>query len=169
MTKTLTSTTDLEHMMDDYITETNDDLDYKISFTKIDFPIENKVNAYIVNLYAYENINKEIGHWILLLTKNRNALIYTCFGLFSSNLLESLREMGYDNVVFDLTSDQPINSKSCGYYCLRYIIEKLWHNMDNYLWFRLNNSNFELISKHIDDKNKPKLKKNNEFYQKTLL
>ena len=135
MSKTLTSTNDLEHMMNDYIKETKNNLNYDISFVKINFPIENKVNAYIVNLYAYEEIDKEIGHWVVVLTKNTNALIYTCFGLYSIGLLSSLGEMGYKNVVFDLSADQPINSKSCGYFCLRYIIERQWKQMDNFLWF----------------------------------
>lgn len=185
MTKTLTSTNDLEQMMDDYIKETKTKLNYDISFVKIDFPIENKVNAYIVNLYAYEEIPKEIGHWVVVLTKNTNALIYTCFGLYSLGLLKSLGEMGYKNVVFDLSADQPINSRSCGYYCLRYIIERQWKQMDNYLWFvRIEDpqlrmaddkdkewdmyDRFNLVSKNIDQKNKPKLKKNNDIYQRTL-
>lgn len=177
MPKTLTSTSDLENMMNDYIKETKTDLDYDISFVKIDFPIENKVNAYIVNLYAYENIDKEIGHWIVVLTKGTNALIYTCFGLYSLGLLSSLGEMGYKNVVFDLSADQPTNSKSCGYYCLRYIIERQYKNMDNWLWFVYNNKEelwdmydkFNLFDKNIDEKNKAKLKKNNELFQKTLI
>lgn len=180
MTKTLTSTNDLEEMMNDYIKQTKDNLNYDISFVKIDFPIENKVNAYIVNLYAYEEIPKEIGHWIVVLTKNTNALIYTCFGLYSLGLLQSLGEMGYKNVVFDLSADQPTNSKSCGFYCLRYIIERQWKHMDNYLWFVANNRNeddsfawnmfdkFNLASKNVDEKNKPKLRKNNDIYQRTL-
>ena len=176
MTKTLTSTNDLEQMMDDYIKETKTNLNYDISFVKIDFPIENKVNAYIVNLYAYEEIPKEIGHWVVVLTKNTNALIYTCFGLYSLGLLKSLGEMGYKNVVFDLSADQPTNSKSCGFYCLRYIIERQWKQMDNYLWFVADNKDkewdmydrFNLVSKNIDQKNKPKLKKNNDIYQRTL-
>lgn len=176
MTKTLTSTTDLENMMNDYIKETKTNLNYDISFIKIDFPIENKVNAYIVNLYAYENIPKEIGHWVVVLTKNTNALIYTCFGLYSLGLLKSLGEMGYKNVVFDLSADQPTNSKSCGFYCLRYIIDRQWKLMDNYLWFVANDKDkqwdmydrFNLVSKNIDEKNKPKLRKNNDIYQRTL-
>lgn len=184
MTKTLTSTNDLESMMDDYIKETKTNLNYQISFTKIDFPIETKVNSYIVNLYAYEDIPKEIGHWVVVLTKNTNALIYTCFGLYSLGLLQSLGEMGYKNVVFDLSADQPTNSKSCGFYCLRYIIERQWKQMDNYLWFVADNRDqswdmygeasanaydrFNLVSKNIDEKNKPKLQKNNDIYQRTL-
>lgn len=176
MPKTLTSTKDLEQMMNDYIKETKNNLNYDISFVKIDFPIENKVNAYIVNLYAYENIDKEIGHWCLILTKNTNALIYTCFGLYSIGLLSALGEMGYKNVVFDLSADQPTNSKSCGYFCLRYLIERQWKEMDNFLWFVWNDhattwdayDKFNLVSKNIDEKNKSKLKKNNELYQKTL-
>ena len=181
MTKTLTSTNDLEQMMNDYIKETKTKLNYDISFVKIDFPIENKVNAYIVNLYAYEEIPKEIGHWVVVLTKNTNALIYTCFGLYSLGLLKSLGEMGYKNVVFDLSADQPTNSKSCGFYCLRYIIERQWKQMDNYLWFVADDKDkeddaiawnmydrFNLVSKNIDQKNKPKLKRNNDIYQRTL-
>lgn len=169
MTKTLTSTNDLENMINDYIKETKNNLNYNISFVKINFPIENKVNAYIVNLYAYEKIPKEIGHWVVVLTKNTNALIYTCFGLYSLGLLKFLGENGYKNVVFDLSADQPLNSKSCGYFCLRYIIDKQWKLMDNYLWFEINNKNkFNLISKNIDEKNKPKLRKNNDIYQRSL-
>jgi hypothetical protein len=178
MSKTLTSTNDLEHMMNDYIKETKNNLNYDISFVKINFPIEDKVNAYIVNLYAYEEIDKEIGHWIVVLTKNTNALIYTCFGLYSIGLLSSLGEMGYKNVVFDLSADQPTNSKSCGYFCLRYIIERQWKHMDNFLWFVRDEHDkendwdvfdrFNLVSKNIDEKNKSKLKKNNELFQKTL-
>lgn len=193
MTKTLTSTNDLETMLDDYVKETKTKLNYQISFTKIDFPIENKVNAYIVNLYAYEEIPKEIGHWVVVLTKNTNALIYTCFGLYSLGLLQSLGNMGYKNVVFDLTADQPTNSKSCGFYCLRYLIERQWNQMDNYLWFiRIEDpqvrvadnrdeswnmygeasayayDKFNLLQKNIDEKNKSKLRKNNDIYQRTL-
>lgn len=173
---TLTSTNDLDKMMNDYIEETNNNLNYEISFVKIDFPIEDKVNAYIVNLYAYEEIDKEIGHWIVVLTKGRNALVYTCFGLYSLGLLKSLGEMGYDNIVFDLSADQPTNSKSCGFYCLRYIIDRQWRKMTDYLWFVSNEEEklwdmydkFNLVSKKIDEKNKAKLNRNNEIYQKTL-
>lgn len=185
---TLTSTNDLDKMMNDYIEETNNNLNYEISFVKIDFPIEDKLNAYIVNLYAYEEIDKEIGHWVVVLTKGRNALIYTCFGLYSLSLLKSLGEMGYDNVVFDLSADQPTNSKSCGFYCLRYIIDRQWRKMTDYLWFVSTNSKnpkhmnvynkeeklchmydkFNLVSKKIDEKNKAKLNRNNRIYQKTL-
>lgn len=168
MTKTLTSTNDLENMLNDYIKETKNDLNYKISFVKIDFPIVNKLNAYIINLYAYEEIPKEIGHWSIILTKNTNALIYTCFGLYSLGLLQSLCEMGYKNIVFDLYADQPTNSRSCGFYCLRYLIEHQYKNMDNYLWFENINGNATLVSKNIDQKNKSKLQRNNDIYQRTL-
>lgn len=179
MTKTLTSTNDLENMMNDYIKETKSDINFQVSFVKIDFPISNKINYYIVNLYAYEEIPKEIGHWITIITKDKNCIVYTCFGLYSLGLLKFFGENGYKNVVFDLSTDQPLNSKSCGYFCLRYIIDKQWKLMDNYLWFEIDNKNshpsiegcenkFNLISKNIDEKNKPKLRKNNDIYQRTL-
>lgn len=163
-TRTLTSTNDLEDMMDDYKDETNSDINYQISFVKIDLPIEKEVNAYILNLYAYEEIQKDIGHWIVVLTKDTNALVYTCFGLFSKRLLDELTRMGYKNVVFDLTSDQPLNSKSCGFYCMRYIIDKQYRKMEDYLWF----VDGKLKTKKINDELKSKLRHNNAIYQKTL-
>ena len=185
--QTLTSTTDLEDMIDDFNDEVEDNttskkskasnrsrIDTDVSFSYIDFPIENKVNSYIVNLYSYENIDKEVGHWITIMTKNTNAIVYTCFGLYSKNLLGALGKMGYKEVVFDLTPNQPLNSKSCGFYCLRYILDEEWKNMVDYLWFVRNDktSNSKLEHWEFDLNVRPeiknKLKKNNDVYRRSL-
>lgn len=172
--QTLTSTNDLEDMINDYKDEIDDDINIEVSFNYIDFPIENKLNAYIVNLYSYENIDKEIGHWIVVITKKTNAIVYTCFGLYSKALIGALGKMGYKEVVFDLSTDQPLNSKSCGFYCLRYIIDRQWKDMTDYLWFVRNDStsNDHLEDWDMDLNVKPeiknKIKKNNDVYRKTL-
>lgn len=173
-TQTLTSTTDLEDMINDFNDEVDDNIDIDVSFSYIDFPIENKVNSYIVNLYSYENIDKEVGHWITIMTKNTNAIVYTCFGLYSKNLLGALGKMGYKEVVFDLTPNQPLNSKSCGFYCLRYILDEEWKNMVDYLWFIRNDSNSSNKLEHwefemnVRPEIKNKLKKNNDVYKRSL-
>lgn len=181
--QTLTSTYDLEDMIKDYKKEIDDDIDIEVSFNYIDFPIENKMNAYIVNLYSFENIDKEIGHWAVILTKKTKAIVYTCFGLYSKALIGALGKMGYKEVVFDLSTDQPLNSKSCGFYCLRYIIDRQWKEMTDYLWFVRNEAqqaapvapststdSFEDwdMDLNVRPKSKNKIKKNNEVYRKTL-
>lgn len=181
--QSLTSTNDLEEMIDDYKDEIDDDINIEVSFNYIEFPIEKKVNCYIVNLYSYENIDKEIGHWITIITKNTNAIVYTCFGLYSKTLLGALGKMGYKEVVFDLTPNQRLNSKSCGFYCLRYIIDREWKDMTDYLWFVRDNStsneNFEnwdtiedlslwRMDLNIRPDIRDKIKKNNDVYRRSL-
>lgn len=172
--QSLTSTNDLEEMIDDYKDEIDDDINIEVSFNYIEFPIEHKVNCYIVNLYSYENIDKEIGHWITIITKNTNAIVYTCFGLYSKTLLGALGKMGYKEVVFDLTPNQRLNSKSCGFYCLRYIIDREWKDMTDYLWFVRDNStsneHFENwdMDLNIKPELRDKIKKNNDVYKKSL-
>lgn len=162
--KTLTSTNDLEGMVQDYNEETKSNLDCKISYVKIPFPISHKLCTYIVNIYPYEDVNKQIGHWITLITKGKNVIVYTCFGLFSFNLLNYLIQQGYTDIVFDMKADQPLNSKSCGFYCLRYIIDKEYNKLDNYIRFE----NDKLYDKKIDTDLMEKLDKNNDIYHKTL-
>ena len=172
--QSLTSTNDLEEMIDDYKDEIDDDINIEVSFNYIEFPIEDNVNCYIVNLYSYENIDKEIGHWITIITKNTNAIVYTCFGLYSKALLGALGKMGYKEVVFDLTPNQRLNSKSCGFYCLRYIIDREWKDMTDYLWFVRDNStsNDHLENWNMDLNIRPdirdKIKKNNDVYKNSL-
>lgn len=183
--QTLTSTNDLEDMIKDYKKEIDNDIDIEVSFNYIEFPIENKMNAYIVNLYSYENIDKEIGHWVVVITKKTNAIVYTCFGLYSKGLIAALGKMGYKEVVFDLSTDQPLNSKSCGFYCLRYIIDNQWKEITDYLWFIRNDStstdwnnpkhvvrtdSFENwnMDLNVRPNLKNKIKKNNKVYRKTL-
>lgn len=170
-------------MIKDYKKEIDNDIDIEVSFNYINFPIENKMNAYIVNLYSYENIDKEIGHWVVVITKKTNAIIYTCFGLYSKGLIAALGKMGYKEVVFDLSTDQPLNSKSCGFYCLRYIIDNQWKEITDYLWFIRNdstsNDSFEdwntiedlslwRMDLNVRPNLKNKIKKNNKVYRKTL-
>ena len=82
--------------------------------------------------------------------------------------------MGYKEIVFDLSADQPLNSKSCGFYCLRYIIDRQWKDMTDYIWFIRDNttSNDHLESWDMDLNVRPelkkKIKKNNEVYKRTL-
>lgn len=172
--QSLTSTNDLEEMIDDYKDEIDDDINIEVSFNYIEFPIEDTVNCYIVNLYSYENIDKEIGHWITVITKNTNAIVYTCFGLYSKALLGALGKMGYKEVVFDLTPNQRLNSKSCGFYCLRYIIDREWKDMTDYLWFVRDNttSNDHFENWDMDLNIRPdirdKIKKNNDVYKNSL-
>ena len=172
--QSLTSTNDLEEMINDYKDEIDDDINIEVSFNYIEFPIEDTVNCYIVNLYSYENIDKEIGHWITIITKNTNAIVYTCFGLYSKSLLGALGKMGYKEVVFDLTPNQRLNSKSCGFYCLRYIIDREWKDMTDYLWFVRDNStsNDHFENWNMDLNIRPdirdKIKKNNDVYRRSL-
>lgn len=168
--KTLTSANDLETMFNDFKKETKSDINFQVSFTKIDFPISNKLNYYIVNLYPYEKTPKQIGHWVTIITKDKNCIVYTCFGLFSIGLLESLENNGYTNIAWDMSADQPLNSKSCGYYCLRYIIDKQYKRMNEYILTKYNgDGKWEIIDKNIESEHKKKLIINNNIFQKTLI
>lgn len=168
--QTLTSANDLETMFDDFKKETKSNINFKVSFTKIDFPISNKLHYYIVNLYPYEETPKQIGHWITIITKDKNCIIYTCFGLFSLGLMEFLEENGYENIAWDMSPDQPLNSKSCGYYCLRYIIDKQYKRMKEYILTKYKgDGDWEIIDKNIESEHKNKLINNNNVFQKTLM
>lgn len=168
--QTLTSANDLETMFDDFKNETKSDINFQVSFIKIDFPISNKLNYYIVNLYPYEETPKQIGHWITVITQDKNCIIYTCFGLFSLGLMEFLEDNGYENIAWDMSADQPLNSKSCGYYCLRYIMDKQYQRMDEYILTKYNgDGNWEIIDKNIKSEHKNKLINNNNVFQKTLM
>ena len=168
--KTLTSANDLQDMFKDFKDETKSDINLHVSFTKIDFPISNKTNYYIVNLYPYEETPKDIGHWVTLITKNKNCIVYTCFGLFSIGLMNFLQQSGYEYVCWDMSADQPLNSKSCGFYCLRYIIDKQYKKMDEYILIKLNeDEKWKIIDKNINSEHKNKLINNNTVFQKTLI
>ena len=83
--------------------------------------------------------------------------------------MEFLEDSGYENIAWDMSADQPLNSKSCGYYCLRYIMDKQYQRMDEYILTKYNgDGNWEIIDKNINPEHKNKLMNNNDVFQKTL-
>lgn len=130
--KTLTSTDDLLG----YISDINEHrrnnsngkgktLDITVAFN--DIPIKPKgEHEYILNAYAYEDNSPEVGHWVVLRTDGTNALIYTCLGIIPPGLVKRLVSYGFRHILIDLRIHQQITSKSCGFYCIRYLIEENW-------------------------------------------
>lgn len=127
-TKTLTSVDDLVGYISDINEERSPKLDITVSFDAINIKPKGE-HEYILNAYAYEDNSPQIGHWVVLRTDGTEALLYTCLGAITPGLIEHLTDNGFRHILIDLRSHQKITSKSCGFYCVRYLIEEEWRNI----------------------------------------
>ena len=135
--KTLTSVEDLQGYIDDFNNENSRKLDITVAFN--DIPIKTSgTHEYILNAYAYEDNQPQIGHWVVLRTDGTNALLYTCLGIIPPGLVKRLVAYGFSHILIDLRIHQQITSKSCGFYCIRYLIEQEWKTVKDgtYLSFK---------------------------------
>ena len=165
----LTTENNLKDLFNEFKKETNSNLDLEVSFNHVQIRPNNKFKAYIVNIFTYYPTAKvETGHWIAVITFDRKAIIYTCFGLWPQNLIEELKRNGFDEIIVDLLADQPISSKSCGFYCLKYILTNKWERMKNYILIRKINGKYSM---HFNDKiepNKTLIRRNNEIFNSLI-
>lgn len=138
--KTLTSVDDLLGYIADineHRTHKQGMLDITVAFN--DIPIKpNGTHEYILNAYAYEDNQPDIGHWVVLRTDGTEALLYTCLGVIPPGLVKRLVDYGFRHILIDLRIHQQITSKSCGFYCIRYLIEENWKTIKEgtYLSFK---------------------------------
>lgn len=150
--KTLTSVDDLLGYISDINEHRSEKLNITVSFN--DIPIKPKgEHEYILNAYAYEDNSPDVGHWVVLRTQNTEALLYTCLGVITPGLVEHLVDNGFRHILIDLRSHQKITSKSCGFYCVRYLIEEEWRNVKEgtYLSYKPGKySNIDLMLRNTD-------------------
>lgn len=138
--KTLTSVDDLLGYIADineHRTNNGKMLDITVAFN--DIPIKpNGIHEYILNAYAYEDNQPDVGHWVVLRTDGTDALLYTCLGIIPPGLVKRLVDYGFRHILIDLRIHQQITSKSCGFYCIRYLIEENWKTIKEgtYLSFK---------------------------------
>lgn len=138
--KTLTSVDDLLGYIADineHRTKNSEMLDITVAFN--DIPIKPKgEHEYILNAYAYEDNQPDVGHWVVLRTDGTEALLYTCLGVIPPGLVKRLVSYGFRHILIDLRIHQQITSKSCGFYCIRYLIEENWKTIKEgtYLSFK---------------------------------
>ena len=142
--KTLTSVDDLLGFIADINAENasrkgnnSKRLDITVAFNDISFK-PSGVHEYILNAYAYEDNQPQVGHWVVLRTDGNNALLYTCLGIIPPGLIKRLVDNGFSHILIDLRIHQQITSKSCGFYCIRYLIEQEWKTIKDgtYLSFK---------------------------------
>lgn len=150
--KTLTSVDDLLGYISDINEHREQKLDITVAFN--DIPIKPKgEHEYILNAYAYEDNSPDVGHWVVLRTDGTSALLYTCLGVITPGLIERLVDNGFRHILLDLRSHQKITSKSCGFYCVRYLIEEEWRNIKEgtYLSYKPGKySNIDLTLRNTD-------------------
>jgi hypothetical protein len=130
--KTLTSEEDLLSFIDDIMENNQYDDIVKGTIVKFHrYPIEVTPDRqiYILNAYSYEKHPPSIGHWIVLITEGKDALLYTCLGIIPKGLINYLIDQEFTHIMVDLRTHQKITSKSCGWYCIRYILEEDWRSI----------------------------------------
>jgi hypothetical protein len=150
--KTLTSVDDLLGYISDINEHRERKLDITVSFDDISIKPKGE-HEYILNAYAYEDNSPDVGHWVVLRTDGTEALLYTCLGVITPGLIEHLVDNGFRHILLDLRSHQKITSKSCGFYCVRYLIEEEWRNIKEgtYLSYKPGKySNIDLTLRNTD-------------------
>jgi hypothetical protein len=147
--KTLTSEEDLLSFIED-IVEDDRYADVVrgtiVKFHRQAIPIDGERQIYILNAYSYEKKPPTIGHWVVLVTEGKDALIYTCLGIIPKGLINHLLDQGFTHILVDLRTHQKITSKSCGWYCIRYIIEEDWNTIKNGLYLSIVPGKYSNIS-----------------------
>ena len=165
----LTTEKNLLDLFNEFKKETNSNLELEVSFNPIIIKPSNKFKAYIVNVFSYYPTAKvDTGHWIAVITFDKKAIIYTCFGLWVQNLIEELKKQGFDEIIVDLLSDQPIKSKSCGFYCLKYILTIKWERMKNFILIRKVNNGYSMDFVDKLNLNKTHIRQNNEIFNSLI-
>ena len=147
--KTLTSETDLVSFIEDIMEDDQYDDIVKGTIVKFHrYPIEvtNARQIYILNAYSYEHTPPSVGHWVVLITEGKDALLYTCLGIVPGGLIQYLSDQGYTHILVDLRTHQKITSKSCGWYCIRYILEEDWRSIKNSVYLSLIPGKYSNIS-----------------------
>lgn len=88
-----------------------------------------------INNYKIKNINlivnslqikkriETVGHWIAIKIINDKVFIYTCYGFIVDGIIDLLNNYKYFYFVLSQEYQQTFNSKSCGFYCLRFLKE----------------------------------------------
>lgn len=147
--KTLTSEADLVSFIEDISQdERYDDLikDTIVKFHRHPIEVSNARQIYILNAYSYERKPPSVGHWIVLITEGKDALLYTCLGIIPNGLIKHLSDQGYTHILVDLRTHQKITSKSCGWYCIRYILEEDWRSIKNSVYLSIIPGKYSNIS-----------------------
>ncbi len=161
----LTTENNLKDLFNEFKKETNSNLELDVSYNPVTIKPNERFKAYIVNLFSYyPNAKPDNGHWIAVITFNKKAIIYTCFGLWVQNLIEELKHQGFDEIIVDLLADQPIKSKSCGFYCLKYILTNKWERMRNYILIRRVGNKYTMNFVDKNELNKTLIRRNNEIF-----
>lgn len=153
--KTLTSVDDLTEYINDIVKDSDNEAlaSTKVSFKRISLDKSYDRKVYILNAYAYEEEPPDIGHWVVAITEGMNVLLYTCMGIIPLGLLEHLEDKGYKHILIDLRAHQRVSSKSCGFYCIRYIVEEEWRNAKESIYMSIQPgkySNPSLVVRNTD-------------------
>ena len=165
----LTTEKNLLDLFNEFKKETNSDLELEVAFNPIIIKPINKFKAYIVNVFSYYPTAKvDTGHWIAVITFDKKAIIYTCFGLWVQNLIEELKKQGFDEIIVDLLADQPIKSKSCGFYCLKYILTNKWERIKNFILIKKKNGGYSIDFIDKFNLNKTLIRRNNEIFNSMI-
>lgn len=114
----------------------------------------------IINLINVKEEHNKLGHWIALKidNKTKQIYIYTCYGLISEELLDTLIKYYHTyKYVFILSqvNQQNLKSSSCGYYSLRFLKEfepddlkelnyVVYNDDKNIISLQLNNEMFDI-------------------------
>lgn len=147
--KTLTSEADLVSFIDDIMEDDRyDDIvkDTIVKFNRQPIEVTNGRQIYILNAYSYERKPPSIGHWIVLITEGKDALLYTCLGIIPKGLVNYLLDQGFTHILIDLRTHQKITSKSCGWYCIRYILEEEWRSVKTGMYLSIVPGKYSNIS-----------------------
>lgn len=158
--KTLTSEADLTSFIEDIVEDDRYDNIVKDTIVKFKrYPIETNTSrqVYILNAYSYEKHPPSIGHWIVLITEGKDALLYTCLGIIPKGLVNYLLDQGFTHILVDLRTHQKITSKSCGWYCIRYILEEDWRSIKTGMYLSIvpgKYSNVSTVLRNTDIFNK---------------
>ena len=165
----LTTENNLKDLFNEFKKETNSKLDLEVSYNPITIRPNDSFKAYIVNVFSYYPTAKpDNGHWIAVVTFDKKAIIYTCFGLWVQNLIEELKHQGFEEIIVDLLADQPIKSKSCGFYCLKYILTNKWERMHNYILIRKEDGKYSMKFYDKNKLNGPLIRRNNEIFYRMV-
>ena len=73
-----------------------------------------------------------------------------------------------DEIIVDLLADQPIKSKSCGFYCLKYILTNKWERMKNFILIRKENGGYSIEFIDKFNSNKTLIRRNNEIFNSMI-
>ena len=147
--KTLTSEADLLSFIEDIVEdEQYDDIvrGTIVKFHRHMIEVSNNRQIYILNAYSYEKHPPSIGHWIVLITEGKDALLYTCLGIIPKGLINYLIDQGFTHILVDLRTHQKITSKSCGWYCIRYILEEDWRSIKTGMYLSIVPGKYSNIS-----------------------